>query len=108
MMVRQTVSRWLTLGGLILLIALILSPAPSGVRLIIAAPPVWLFVAGLKPPRRWGGWVAVTMIPYLCVALGEAIADPDRSASYAVMVACTLVIFFAAMDHVRKTRTSLR
>jgi hypothetical protein len=67
-----------------------------------------LFVSGLKPPARWGGWVAVTMIPYLCVATGEAIVDPESRLTYGTIVGSTLLVFFAAMIFVRKTGASLR
>jgi uncharacterized membrane protein (DUF2068 family) len=64
--------------------------------------------AGLKPPPRWGGWVAVLMIPYLCVALGELIANPARRTTSALIIGCAVLIIFAAIDFVRRSGTSLR
>jgi uncharacterized membrane protein len=101
-------SRWIALGGLIVLIIVILFPAPSAWRVIIAGPLILLLVSGLRPPPRWGGWAAVAMIPYLCVATGEVIVDPDNRLTYAIIMGCTLLVFFAAMIFVRKTGTSLR
>ena len=71
-------SRWLALGGIAILIAVLLLPVPSTWTAIVSFPLIVLFLAGLKPPPRWGGWAAVAMVPYLCVALGEAIAHADR------------------------------
>jgi hypothetical protein len=48
------------------------------------------------------------MVPYLCVALGELIADPTNRPTYSIIVGCTLIVFFAAMDFVRNTGASLR
>ncbi len=104
----QFASRWIALSGLFVLFTVILLPTPSTWTFIVAAPLIVMFVLGLKPSRRWGGWVAVFMIPYLCVAIGELIADPDDRPTDMVIVGCTLIVFFAAMDYVRKTGTSLR
>jgi len=99
---------WLALSGIAILIAVLLLPMPSTWTLIVSVPLIVLFVTGLQPPPRWGGWAAVTMIPYLCIAVGEAIADPDNQPFNAVIVVCSLVVFFAAMYFVRKTGASLR
>jgi uncharacterized membrane protein len=102
------VSRWIALGGLAVLILIILLPAPSAWNVILAAPLIALLVSGFRPPRRWGGWVAVAMIPYLCVATGEAMVDPENRLTYAIIVGATIVVFFASMLFVRKTGVSLR
>jgi hypothetical protein len=67
-----------------------------------------MFVAGLKPPRKWGGWVAALIIPYMCVSLGEAMIDTENRLRFTIFVLCTVVVFFAAMDCVRVSGTSLR
>jgi uncharacterized membrane protein len=108
MTARRSASRWIALGGLAVLVAVILFPAPRLLNLIVAAPLIVLFFTGLKPPPRWGGWAAVAMVPYLCVSLGEAIVDPANRATYGFVVGCTLLVFFASMDFVRQTGASLR
>jgi len=90
------------------LIAVIMVPNPSVWSSIIAAPLIVLFITGMTPPRRWGGWVAVAMIPYLAISFGEAIADPAYRATNGFIAGCTIVVFFAAMDFVRQTGASLR
>lgn len=108
MRARRPASRWIALGGLAVLVAVILVPAPGLLDLIAAVPLIALFFSGLRPPPRWGGWTAVAMIPYLCVSLGEAIVDPVNRATYGIIVGCTLLVFFASMDFVRRTGASLR
>jgi len=105
---RQLASRTLALTGLVVLTVVILIAVRSVWALLIIAPLIILLLSGLKPPRRWGGWAAVAMVPYLCVALGELIADPANRPTYSIIVGCTLIVFFAAMDFVRNTGTSLR
>ena len=101
-------SRYLALAGLALLMGILLLPTPSPWTLTVSVPLMVLLVTGVKPPPRWGGWVAVLMIPYLCVAVGELIANPAKRTTSALFVVCTVLITFAAMDFVRRTGTSLR
>ena len=56
----------------------------------------------------WGGWVAVFMIPYVCVAVAELVANPASRANSAVVAISSVCAFLAAMDHVRRTGASLR
>lgn len=105
---RRALPRLIALCGLAAMIAVIALPQPSILTAIIAGPLLILFVSGLMPPRRWGGWVAVAMVPYLCIAVGEAIADPSDRMRDAIVIACTIVVFFSSMDFVRQTGTSLR
>ena len=107
-MTKQGFPRYLALAGLALLIGVLLLPTPSPWTLTVSGPLMLLLVTGLKPPRRWGGWVAVMMIPYFCVAVGELIANPAMRTTSALIVGCTVLITVAAMDYVRRTGTSLR
>jgi uncharacterized membrane protein len=101
-------SHWIALGGLLILITVILLPGLSVWRIIVASPLILFLVTGLRPRPRWGGWVAVAMIPYLCVAIGEAIVDPENRLTYTVIVGSTLLVFAASMIFVRATGASLR
>ena len=107
-MISPSVPRYVALAGLSVLIGILLLPTPSPWTLSISVPLVLLFLTGLKPPPRWGGWVAVLMIPYFCVAVGELIANPARRPISTMVICCSLLITFAAMDFVRRTGTSLR
>jgi uncharacterized membrane protein len=101
-------SHWIALGGLLILITVILLPGLSVWRIIVASPLILFLVTGVRPRPRWGGWVAVAMIPYLCVAIGEAIVDPDNRLTYTLIVGSTLLVFAASMIFVRATGASLR
>lgn len=99
---------YLALAGLAVMIGILLLPTPSAWTLTVSAPLALLLITGLKPPPRWGGWVAATMIPYLCVAIGELIANPARRVSSSLIAGCAVLIIFAALDFVRRTGVSLR
>jgi uncharacterized membrane protein len=104
----QRLPRYLALAGLAVMIGILLLPTPSPWTLTVSLPLALLLLTGLKPPPRWGGWVAVLMIPYLCVALGELIANPARRTTSALIIGCAVLIIFAAIDFVRRSGTSLR
>jgi uncharacterized membrane protein len=102
------IARYLALAGLAFLMGLLMLPSPSAWTTTISIPLALLFVTGLKPPPRWGGWVATAMIPYFCVAIGELIANPKMRLTSALIVGSSVVIIFAALDFVRRTGVSLR
>jgi uncharacterized membrane protein len=106
-MMSQRFPHYLALAGLAALMGILLLPSPSAWTLTISVPLLLLLVTGLKPPPRWGGWVAVLMIPYLCVAVGELIANPTGRIASAMIVGCTVLVLFAAIDFVRRTGASL-
>jgi len=105
---RRHPSRWLTMVGLAAIIGLLLYPAPTTWTATISIPLVILVVFGLRPPPKWGGWVAAVIIPYFAGALGEALASPNSSAPYWAITALTIVTFLAALYYVRSTGVSLR
>jgi uncharacterized membrane protein len=98
----------LAILSLLVLAAAILAPRPGIVAITITLPVAALLITALRPPRRWGGWVAVCMVPYVCVAIGEAIANPAGRARGTIIATSAVFAFFAAMDYVRRTGTSLR
>lgn len=102
------IGHYLALIGLAALIGILLLPTPSAWTITISAPLLLLFVTGINPPPRWGGWVATAMIPYLCVAIGELIANPATRMTSALIAGCSVFIIFAALDFVRRTGVSLR
>ena len=101
-------SRWLTLGGLLLLVTALLLPWPGMSNLLISLPVALLLITGLRPAPRWGGWVAVLMIPYLCIAVGELMVAPGNRWSNGIVAGLSTLVFFAAMDFVRRSGSSLR
>ena len=98
----------ITAASLLVLLAGLLLPRPSTLSLLATLPVAILLFTALRPPRRWGGWVAVCMIPYVCVAVGELIADPSSRANSTLVAVSSVCAFLAAMDYVRRTGTSLR
>jgi hypothetical protein len=104
----EILSRRITMAGLAALTAALLLPSPSAWTILLSVPVLTLFATGFKPPRKWGGWVAVLMTPYLCIAIGEAIADPTDRLSNMLVAGVSTLVFFTAMDVVRRSGVNLR
>ena len=96
------------MAGLAGIVAVLLYPAPTAWTATLSLPLIILFVAGVRPPRKWGGWVAAVLIPYFAGALGEAIAAPEGRAKYWVMTLLTVMSFLSAFYLVRRSRVDLR
>jgi uncharacterized membrane protein len=105
---RRHPSRWLTMLGLGAIPILILYPAPTPWTLTIAIPPLILLALGLRPPPKWGGWVAALIIPYFAGAMGEAVAAPESSLVNWTITLITIVVFLSALYFVRQSGESLR
>ena len=103
-----TVSRGITMAVLLAMTTVLLFPAPTPWSGLVAVPLIVFFVTGLKPPRKWGGWVAVTMVPYFCIALGEVVADPTGRIVSGLLAGGATIVFFAALDSMRRSGISLR
>ena len=101
-------SRWLTLAGLAGIIVLLLYPSPTAWTVILSAPLAIMFASGLRPPPKWGGWVAALIIPYFAGALGEADASPDAKLINWGITVLTITTFLTALYFVRRTGVSLR
>jgi len=105
---RHHPSRWLTVAGLAAIIGFLLYPAPTTWTTVISIPLVILLAFGLRPPPKWGGWVAALIIPYFAGALGEALASPRAGLVYWVLTVLTVMTFLTALYFVRRTGVSLR
>jgi len=103
-----TLPRGIALAGLLVMIAVLLLPTPTPWTGTVAVPLVVFSLAGLKPPRKWGGWLAAAMVPYFCVALGEVIANPVSRTATSILAGGAMIVFFAALDFGRRTGVSLR
>ena len=104
----HALSRGIALAGLLVMISTLLLPVPTPWSGMVSVPLIALLAAGLKPPRKWGGWVAVAMVPYFCIALGEVIADPSGRFMTGLLAGGAMVVFFAALDFTRRIGVSLR
>jgi uncharacterized membrane protein len=105
---RNHPTRWITLAGLVAMIALLLYPAPTTWTTSISIPLIIAVGFGLRPPPKWGGWVAALVIPYFAGALGEAYAAPDGRTANWIITVLTIVVFIAAFSYIRATGASLR
>ena len=103
-----TVSRGIALAGLLVMIGALLLPRPTPWTGTVSVPLILLCLTGLKPPRKWGGWVAAAMVPYFSIALGEVIANPASRIVTSLLAGCAMIVFFAALDIGRRTGVSLR
>lgn len=107
-MTRLPLSHWLTMAALATLtLALLLAPDWRLIRLL-AGPAAVLLATGFKPRPRWGGWAAVTMIPYVCIGVMETLATTGARWPGIVLALCGTIVFFAGLDSVRRSGTSLR
>jgi len=93
---------------LLVMTAALLLPAPTPWSAIVSVPLIIFFVTGLKPPRKWGGWVAAAMVPYFCIALGEVVADPTERFVAGLLAGGAMIVFFAALDLMRRKGVSFR
>ena len=103
-----TLSRGIAMAGLLVMIGALLLPVPTPWSGTIAIPLIALFLTGLKPPRKWGGWIAAAMVPYFSIALAEVIADPTGRLVTSLLAGGAMIVFFAALDFTRRTGVSLR
>jgi len=103
-----TVSRSIAMAALLIMTAGLLLPVPTAWSGLVAVPLIIFFITGLKPPRKWGGWVAAAMVPYFCIALGEVVADPTERFVTGLLAGGAMIVFFAALDLMRRTGVSFR
>ncbi|MDJ0928928.1 MAG: hypothetical protein QNJ73_14920 [Gammaproteobacteria bacterium] len=102
------VVRGLILGSLIVIVAVLLWPPISPWGASGAVPVAGLAAAGLRPPKRWGGWVTVLMIPYLAVATMNIVAGPMPRSAAILFGSATVIAGLGGLDWLRRTGTSLR
>lgn len=107
-MKRGSLSQVLTLFALGLLIALILWPPTRAWQLLGSVPLAAVFLAGLRPGPRWGGWVAVLMIPYLSIGIMNFLAGPAAPLVGLLMACGSALACLAALDWTRRMGFSLR
>jgi hypothetical protein len=102
-------SQWLSLTGLVIVtLAVILRTPTIGWPLVAALPPLAFIVSGIEPPPRWGGWVAVTMIPYVCFGVMDWLMSGTGRWQGILLAVSAVTVFFTALDSVRRTGASLR
>lgn len=96
------------MAGLAVLVALLLWPPLSPVGIAGSLAPAGLLLAGIRPPTRWGGWVAVLMIPYLAAAAMNVLAGPMPRGAALLFAGSTVIAGLGGLDWVRRSGHSLR
>lgn len=94
-------SRWLALGTVALLAAMILAGGGTG-SLVAATPLAVALVAGLLALAYWAIGTAIVTLPYFCWGVMEIVTDPAGRARAIAFSVLTIVAFLAALDAQRR------
>lgn len=100
--------RGLAMACLITTIAVLLWPPQNPLGLAGALPVAAAVLAGLRPGRRWGGWIAALMIPYLTVAAMNILAGPMPRAPAVVLGIASALAFVAGLGWTRSIGATLK
>ena len=100
-------SHWLAVAGLTVLTAIILWRWEGWLRLAVL-PPLILLLTGFRPPQRWGGWAAVVMVPYACIAVMGLLISTNSGWPGILLATSSVLVFFTGLDSVRRSGVSLR
>jgi hypothetical protein len=107
-MTTERIARLATFGALLLMGAVMIWPPVTALSGAAAVPLALLLVAGLRPARRWGGWVAVLMIPYLTVAAMNIVAGPMPAPAAISLGVGTVAAFLGGLGWMRSTGATLK
>lgn len=88
--------------------AVLLWPPQSPLGLAAALPVAAAFLAGFRPGRRWGGWIAALMIPYLTVAAMNILAGPMPRLPAIALGIATALAFVAGLGWTRSIGATLK
>ena len=105
---RAAAARLVALASLAVVLSTLLWPPVRTVGAVAALPVAALLFAGLRPRPRWGGWVAVLMIPYFCAAAMNALAGPMDRVSALLLAGGSTIALLASLDWTRRMGFSLR
>lgn len=100
--------RGVTLACLLATVAVLLWPPQSALASAAALPVAAALAAGLRPGRRWGGWVAALMIPYLTVAAMNILAGPMSRLPALVLGIASALAFVAGLGWTRSIGATLK
>lgn len=100
--------RALTLLCLAICAATLIWPPQSALGIASAIPVLALAIAGIRPGRRWGGWVAALMIPYLTVGAMNILAGPMPRLPAIALGASTAIAFVAGLGWIRSIGATLK
>jgi uncharacterized membrane protein len=109
---RSLPSARLALLGLVILAGWLLVDPPAdadasaNARLVAglfcALPLLILVAAWWRAGPKWGGWVAVVLVPYVTLAVGAVLVSPGGRLAAGLFALLTVVVFFAGLDAGRR------
>lgn len=98
----EATSRWLALGAVLALAAMLLNPL-GPVSAVVAAPLGLLVIAGVLRAARWAIATAVLMLPYFSYGVMDILTNAAGRSRALLFSVLTLVAFFAALDSLRRS-----
>ncbi len=101
-------SRLMVMLSLAVAVTVLIWPPIGLIGAIAAGLAGLLILLGLRPGRRWGGWVAVAMIPVFCAAVMNLLAGPMARLPALLLCLASIVACLGGLDWVRRTGGSLR
>jgi len=107
-MTTESFARLLTLTALLVMGAVLIWPPVSALAWAAALPLALLIVTGLRPARRWGGWVAVLMVPYVAVAAMNILAGPMPAPAAISLGVGTVAAFLGGLGWMRSIGATLK
>jgi hypothetical protein len=106
--VTARLTQGVTIVCLAVLLGVLLWPPTTLVGMLGAVPPAVLLSLGIRPGRRWGGWVAALMIPYLAVATMNILAGPMPRLAAISFGGATTMAFVAGLGWTRSIGATLK
>lgn len=100
--------RGLALACLAICAATLLWPPASAIGFVAALPVIAALLAGFRPVRRWGGWIAALMIPYLTLAAMNMLAGPMARAPAIALGISSSLAFVAGLGWTRSIGATLK
>ncbi|MGI9330264.1 MAG: hypothetical protein ACR2QB_06055 [Gammaproteobacteria bacterium] len=107
-MSKERIARLATLAALLGMMAVLVWPPVTVLAGAAALPLALLAALGLRPGRRWGGWVAVLMVPYVAVAAMNILAGPMPAAAAIGLGAGTVAAFLGGLGWMRSIGATLK
>ncbi len=100
--------RGVTLACLLATVVVLLWPPQSPLGIAAALPVAGALAFGLRPGRRWGGWVAALMIPYVTVAAMNILAGPMSRLPALVLGIASALAFITGLGWTRSIGATLK
>ena len=97
-----TIARWIAIIALALLATMLLLDGITTARLVAVAPLAALAAAAVATMARWSIAAAILMLPYFSWGVMEILTASTGRARAIAFAALSVVVFFAALDSLRR------